>query len=47
MHEIKEVWNTLGMEIVPSTPEQFAAQLRLDYDRYGKLIKSSGIKIQQ
>lgn len=47
MHEIKEVWNTLGMEIVPSTPEQFAAQLRLDYERYGKLIKSSGIKIQQ
>ena len=34
------------MEIVPSSPEQFAARLRFDFERYGKLIKSSGIKIQ-
>ncbi|HSQ04099.1 MAG TPA: tripartite tricarboxylate transporter substrate binding protein [Burkholderiales bacterium] len=45
--EIKSLWNTQGMEIVPSTPEQFAARLRSDYDRYEKLIKSSGIRIQQ
>jgi tripartite-type tricarboxylate transporter receptor subunit TctC len=45
--EIWELWNTQAMEIVPSSPEQFAARLRFDYERYGKLIKSSGIKIQQ
>jgi tripartite-type tricarboxylate transporter receptor subunit TctC len=45
--DMKELWNTQGMEIVPSTPGQFAAQLRFDYERYGKLIKNSGIKIQQ
>jgi tripartite-type tricarboxylate transporter receptor subunit TctC len=45
--EIRELWNTQAMEIAPSTPEQFATRLRSDYDRYGKLIKSSGIKIQQ
>jgi len=45
--EMKALWNTQGMEIVPSTPEQFAARLRADYERYEKLIKSSGIKIQQ
>jgi tripartite-type tricarboxylate transporter receptor subunit TctC len=45
--DIKELWNTQAMEIAPSTPEQFAARLRFDYDRYGKLIKSSGIKVQQ
>jgi tripartite-type tricarboxylate transporter receptor subunit TctC len=45
--DMKELWNTQGMEIIPSTPEQFAAQLRFDYERYGKLIKSSGIRIQQ
>jgi tripartite-type tricarboxylate transporter receptor subunit TctC len=45
--DIKELWNTQGMEIVPTTPEQFAARMRFDYERYGKLIKSSGIKIQQ
>jgi len=45
--EIRELWNTQAMEIVPSTPEQFAARLRFDFERYGKLIKTSGIKIQQ
>ena len=45
--EIRELWNNQAMEIFPSTPEQFAARLRFDYERYGKLIKSSGIKIQQ
>ncbi len=45
--DMRELWNTQGMEIIPSTPEQFAAQLRFDFERYGKLIKSSGIKIQQ
>jgi tripartite-type tricarboxylate transporter receptor subunit TctC len=45
--DIKELWSTQAMEIFPSTPEQFAARLRFDYDRYGKLIKSSGISIQR
>jgi len=45
--DIKELWTTQAMEILPSTPEQFAARLRFDYDRYGKLIKSSGISIQR
>ncbi len=45
--DVRELWTTQGMEVVPSTPEQFAARLRFDYDRYAKLIKNSGIKIQQ
>jgi len=45
--EIKELWKTLAMDIVPSTPEQFAARMRFDYERYGKLIKSTGVKIDQ
>ncbi|HEV8520251.1 MAG TPA: tripartite tricarboxylate transporter substrate binding protein [Burkholderiales bacterium] len=45
--DIKELWTTQAMEILPSTPEQFAARLRFDYERYGKLIKSSGISIQR
>jgi len=35
------------MEIMPNSPEQFAARVRLDYERYGKLIKTVGIKIPQ
>jgi tripartite-type tricarboxylate transporter receptor subunit TctC len=45
--EIKELWKTLAMDVVPSTPEQFAARMRFDYERYGKLIKSTGVKIDQ
>lgn len=45
--DIRELWTTQAMEILPSTPEQFAARLRFDYERYGKLIKSSGISIQR
>ena len=44
--DIRELWATLGMETVPSTPEQFAARLRFDYDRYEKLIRSIGLKPQ-
>ena len=44
--DMRELWNTQGMEIHPSSPEQFAARLRFDYERYGKLIKNAGIKLQ-
>jgi tripartite-type tricarboxylate transporter receptor subunit TctC len=44
--EIRDIWGTLAMEIVPNTPEQFAARLKFDYERYGKLIKSIGLKPQ-
>ncbi len=44
--DMKELWGTLAMESVPNTPEQFAARLRSDYEKYGKLIKSIGLKPQ-
>lgn len=45
--DIKELWAKIGMEFMPNTPEQFAEQIRLDYERLGKLIKNSGITIQR
>ncbi len=44
--DIRELWNAQAMEIFPSSPEQFARRLNFDYDRYGKLIKDAGIKLQ-
>ena len=44
--DMRELWNTQAMEIHPSTPEQFGARLRADYDRYGKIIRDAGIKLQ-
>jgi tripartite-type tricarboxylate transporter receptor subunit TctC len=33
-----------GVEIVASSPEQFAAKIRADYEKYGRLIRAAGIK---
>jgi tripartite-type tricarboxylate transporter receptor subunit TctC len=35
-----------GMQPNPVTPEQFAAMIRRDYDKYGKLVKDIGIKVE-
>lgn len=43
-----EVQRTIrGLGIVPtsSTPEEFAQQIRRDYDRWGKLVKEVGLKV--
>jgi hypothetical protein len=45
--EVRDLWATLNMDIVPTTPAQFGDLLRKDYERYGRLIKTAGIKIQQ
>ena len=45
--EIKALWNSQGVEVANTTPEQFAARIRQDYDKYGKLIKSLGLGIQR
>ncbi len=45
--EIRQVWSTFAMDVVPFTPESFAEKLRSEYERYGKLIKTVGIKIQE
>ncbi|MCC6531174.1 MAG: tripartite tricarboxylate transporter substrate binding protein [Burkholderiales bacterium] len=35
----------LGMTPSPSTPEEFAKQIRADYERWGKVVKAAGVKI--
>jgi len=44
--EVRNVWNTQGMDIVLTSNEKFAERLRSDYDRYGKLVKSLGDKLE-
>jgi tripartite-type tricarboxylate transporter receptor subunit TctC len=45
--EIGNLWASQGVNLADTTPEQFAARVRQDYDRYGKLIKSVGLAIQK
>ncbi|MCD2514236.1 Bug family tripartite tricarboxylate transporter substrate binding protein [Comamonas endophytica] len=41
---VKARMDSLGVEVVKTTPAQFAAVLKSDADRYGKIIRELGIK---
>jgi tripartite-type tricarboxylate transporter receptor subunit TctC len=42
--EVRERLLTLGFEPIANTPEAFAAQVRNDIDRWGKVIRAANIK---
>lgn len=44
--EIRGVFERAGMEIVGSTPEQFAAQVRGDIERYVKVARDANIRAE-
>jgi tripartite-type tricarboxylate transporter receptor subunit TctC len=44
--EIKEKLLNAGLEIVGSSPEQFAAKMKSDMTAVGKLIKDAGIRVE-
>jgi tripartite-type tricarboxylate transporter receptor subunit TctC len=43
---VKEQLTTLGLEPVANTPEQFEAQLRLEVDKWSKIIRAASIRPQ-
>jgi len=45
MSDIRDLWAAQNMEIVPTTPAQFSGLIRREHERYGKLIKTAGIKL--
>ena len=44
--EIKERLNAQGLDVVASTPEQFAAHIRAETDKYARLIKQIDLKVE-
>ena len=42
--DLREKLTGIGVEAVGSTPEQLAAAIKSDYDRYGAIIRKLGIK---
>ena len=42
--EVRDKLTALGFNVVGNTPEQFAALIRNDIERFGKLVKAAGIK---
>jgi tripartite-type tricarboxylate transporter receptor subunit TctC len=43
---VKERLTGLGATPDGSTPEEFAALIKADYDKWGPIIKASGIKAE-
>lgn len=44
--DVKERVAALGFDIVASTPEQFTAQIKREVEKWGKVIRSAGIKVE-
>lgn len=42
--EVRERLANLGAEVSPSTPQELAALVRAEHERYGKLVREAGIK---
>jgi tripartite-type tricarboxylate transporter receptor subunit TctC len=43
--EVRKLLAPTGMEPDPDTPEQFAAYLKADYDKWGKVVRESGATV--
>ena len=43
--EVRKQLEALGAEPVGSTPEEFGALMRREFERYGRIVKSSGAKV--
>jgi tripartite-type tricarboxylate transporter receptor subunit TctC len=44
--EVQQAIRTLGMTPSPSTPEEFARQIRVDHETWGKVVRASGAKAE-
>jgi tripartite-type tricarboxylate transporter receptor subunit TctC len=44
--KVKETFSRLGVEIVGSTPEEFAAFIKEDLDRWARVIKEANVKVR-
>jgi tripartite-type tricarboxylate transporter receptor subunit TctC len=41
---VKERITAQGFDIIASSPEQFAAQIRTEIEKWGKVVRAAGIK---
>ena len=45
-NDVRDAFAQQGTEVVGGTPEQFAAQIRADIARWGKVIREAGVKME-
>ena len=46
MPDVKDRLDAAGFETIGTTPEQFAAYIRTEIDKWGKVVKASGAKAE-
>ena len=44
--DVRDRFGSLGIDIHASSPEEFARQIRSDADKFDRIIKSAGIKVE-
>ena len=44
--DIRQRVTDLGFDVIASTPEQFSAQIKREIERWGKVVKDAGIKVE-
>jgi tripartite-type tricarboxylate transporter receptor subunit TctC len=44
--DIRERFEVLGLDPVANTPEEFAAQIKVEIDKWGKVIRGANIKME-
>ena len=44
--DLRKKWAPQGMEVVDATPQQIEKMIRDEYERMGKLIKQTGIRLK-
>jgi tripartite-type tricarboxylate transporter receptor subunit TctC len=44
--EVAQRFRQLGIDPVGNSPQEYAARIRNDYERYGRVVKSSGVKVE-
>ena len=44
--EVLKIMGSQTLDPMPTSPDQFAVRLKADYDKYEKLIKATGAKIE-
>jgi tripartite-type tricarboxylate transporter receptor subunit TctC len=44
--DMQQALATLGFSPVGSTPEEFAAQIKADIEKWSKVVRDAGIKIE-
>jgi tripartite-type tricarboxylate transporter receptor subunit TctC len=45
--EVVDRFAAIGAEVLPTTPEEFAAFIRAEHARWGEVIRHAGIKVEQ